>query len=158
MHRIDLLCKRSTVGKLLPDALYIHSSAIDKLDFKLQVILCAAWSHSYVNENPTIIKISRKQPVVSFLYYDGFDIIDHPPLLKSIVVDYRDLNTKVLDFSKRTNRPILHRKETMVAEDYPLYKSFVKTTKKEEAAGFYKDTKRIGTEKGWAKTIKGETV
>ena len=98
MERIDALCKKAPVGKLLPDALYVHVSAIDKLDFKLQVTLCAAWSHAYTNENPTVFKISRKQPVVSFLYYDGFDTIEHPPLLKSIVVNYKDLKTKATDF------------------------------------------------------------
>ena len=158
MKRIDTLCKKSPVGKLLPDSLYVHTSAIDKLDFKLQLILCAAWCYSYTNENPTLIKISRLKPEISLLYYEDFDEIEHPALLKSIHIDYKEKKTKVTDFSKRLNRPILHRKETMVAKDYHLYDKFVSITTKEEAAGYYRDTKRIGTENGWLKTIKGETI
>ncbi len=154
METISNLCRLSKVGKLLPDSLYVHLSAISLLHPKLQSIINLAWSLAFENEAATLVKVSKVSSCVSFLYYDDFDTDPHPPLLKSICVDYDTSKVKVMDFSKRSNRPILHRKETMVDKSYPLYNEFCSITIAEEAKGYYKDTRRIGTEKGWADTIK----
>jgi hypothetical protein len=53
------------------------------------------------------------------------------------------------DYASDGNPPILHRKETLVAPDYPLQARFVRLTPQEEQRGFLADSAVIGTRAGW---------
>lgn len=154
---INTLCKISPLGKLLPDALYIHYSVMKKIHPKLSNLITRARIKSNVYSY-NVIKISRISPIISFLRYDDFDYKDHPALERSTIINYEKDTIKVIDFSQRKNRPILHRKELFVDKDYVHYDSFVTLTQKELTAGYYNDTKFIGTEKGWKKIIKEKCI
>jgi len=48
----------------------------------------------------------------------------------------------------------LHRKETFVTADYPLYEKFAKLTRQEENWGLLEHPSTIGTRKGWQKCLR----
>ena len=80
-------CKNSSVGKCLTNALYVHSSALSKLDYILENYECQARSFVENTERATIIKFSIDRPQVSYLYYPEFDLDPHTQLHQSIIVD-----------------------------------------------------------------------
>jgi DNA phosphorothioation-associated putative methyltransferase len=142
-------CQQSPVGKLLPNALYIHQSALAALDPQLQ-----AYEHcarQYINgQDPfTLIKFYLNQPKLSYLFYPNFDTDPHPALYCSIQVDFRTAQVTRRDYRDRLNPPILHRKETFVTPDYPYYQRFSRLTQQEDAQGLLNDPRRIGTLQGW---------
>jgi hypothetical protein len=65
------------------------------------------------------------------------------------------------DYDTSENPPILHRKETFVTPDYPLYEKFAKLTHQEENWGLLDDTSTIGNPQRLAKmlerTLRGTT-
>ncbi|MCY7367739.1 MAG: DNA phosphorothioation-associated methyltransferase, partial [Chamaesiphon sp.] len=87
------------------------------------------------------------------LYYPDFDTVAHPALQWAMLIDLRDLSLKFRDYSEQDNPPILHRKETFVSENYPLYAKFAKLTKSEEKAGLFSETKTIGNLRGWEQRL-----
>ena len=79
-------CRKSPIGKQLPTALYVHVSAINSLDVKIQDYEKKARLTEEV-ERATIIKISTDKPIVSYLFYPDFDHDPHPALTLSIVIN-----------------------------------------------------------------------
>jgi hypothetical protein len=53
------------------------------------------------------------------------------------------------DYSASENPPILHRKDTFLAADHPLYEKFARLTQPEERHGLLDETLTIGTRAGW---------
>ena len=51
------------------------------------------------------------------------------------------------------NPPILHRKETFVAEDHPLRPKFARLTAAELSKGLFEESSRIGTRHGWEQAL-----
>jgi len=150
---IDEACKKSNLGKLLPDSLYVHTSYIDGLSPILRIFIGCGTVFAGDFSDATLVKINRAKSKISYLYYNDFDKDPHPKLLKSIVLDLSKLKMTEWDYSTRYNKPILHRKETFVGEDYPLYQQFKELTEAEERAGLYNTTHNIGYEKEWDSVI-----
>ncbi len=147
-------CQHSSVGKLLPNALYIHQSALPDLDQQLQ-----AYEHcarQYINEQDpfTLIKFYLDQPKLSYLFYPNFDTDPHPALHCSTQIDCRTRQITRRDYGDRPNPPILHRKETFVTPDYPHYQKFRRLTQQEEAQGLLDDPRWIGTLQRWRSRLK----
>lgn len=147
------LCQKSPLGKKLPNALYIHHSAVPFLALPLQFYERLA--RSYLTEliEPTLIKFQIYQEKISYLIYPDFDQDPHPALRTSIQVDLSTGKNTRRDYHTRENPPILHRKETFVTPDYPYYKTFLELTKKEEELGLLQVTRLIGTRQGWEKVL-----
>ena len=84
---IDEPCERSPVGKLLPDDLYVHRSALDSLKPLLRIY--EGCGRAYVGdvEGANVIKIHRRSGKLSYLVYPEFDDDPHPALLRSIRVN-----------------------------------------------------------------------
>lgn len=61
-------------------------------------------------------------PKISYLHYPDFDTDPHPALRSSMQADLKGLYVGYRDYSAAANPPILHRKETFLAPDYPLYR------------------------------------
>ena len=149
-HRhIISLCQQSTVGKRLPNALYVHVSAIAALVPQLQECDRQAKSLLTKDSKFTIIKFNYDRPTISYLFYPNFDIDPHPVLNQSIQVNFLTQEVQQRDYHNSHNPPILHRKETFVTTDYPHYQLFIKLTKQEEAIGLLNETRTIGTREGW---------
>jgi DNA phosphorothioation-associated putative methyltransferase len=157
-NQLIALCQQSKVGKKLPTALYVHISAIASLDPQLQECDRQARSLLPKESKFTIIKINYEQPKISYLFYPDFDTDPHPALHQSIQVDLQTQTTQQRDYHQSPNPPILHRKETFVNQDYPLYQIFAQLTKQEEAIGLFHETRTIGTRKGWEQRLKEYNV
>ena len=150
---IDLACRSATVGKLTPEALYVHTKDLQKISPLLRVYAGCAEALSGRVEEATLLKMHRLKPQVSFLAYPRFDKDPHPSLSASIVCRLREQRVDYRDFSTRENPPILHRKETFVADDYPGKKKFAQLTRQEERAGLL-NSPTIGTYDGWNEALR----
>lgn len=147
---VDEACKRSPVGKLLPNALYVHRTALDYLEPVLRVYEGCGRAYLGEVEGANLIKIHRFSGKISYLIYPDFDDDPHPPLFRSFKLDMRSRQLESLDFGKNGNPPVLHRKESFLQENHPLREKFARLTAQEEKAGLLDDTATIGTRDGWA--------
>ncbi len=150
---IAAACQKSRVGKLLPDALYVHISALCHLDPLLQRYEAQARQSVDSVEAATLIKFSFDKPSLSYLFYPEFDSDPHPSLSASVQVDLVRGEANRRDYSNSENPFILHRKETFVASDYPCYQQFSALTRQEEALGLLDNPRGIGTRSAWGKRL-----
>lgn len=148
VNSLASLCQRSQVGKKLPDALYIHISAVGHLPDDLQNYNRQAQSLIPHGVEFNLIKFSYGAPKISYLHYPNFDSDPHPSLLFSTMVNLADGSVKTRDYSMTSNPPILHRKESFVTPDYPKYAEFCELTRQEEILSLLNSC-QIGTLKGW---------
>jgi DNA phosphorothioation-associated putative methyltransferase len=147
-------CKQSAIGKLLPNALYVHVSALEALNPLLRLYEGCASRTIGRMDGATLVKFHFNVPKISYLFYPDFDYDPHPSLHTSMQIDLRDLQVVYRDYYLSENPPILHRKETFVTPDYPDYEKFAKLTRQEEKWGLLNETSTIGTRKGWQKCLK----
>lgn len=150
---VNAACAKSSVGKLTPDALYVHVSVLDSLDPLLRVYEGCARALTGAVSEATLIKFSRTAAKVSYLAYPAFDRDSHPALRMSLRADLPRLHVKYRDFSSSANPPILHRKETFVPEGYPGREKFLRLTRQEERAGLLDNASTIGTREGWQRRL-----
>lgn len=143
------------VGKVLPDAVYVHPSYVNTLPPLVQVKIGVAKALLGDIEECNLIKINKMKEKVSFMVYEDFEKVAHPALLCVYVVDLPKMQTKLWDFEGRENPPILHRKDTFVGEDFPGYKKFKALTVKQEKAGLLGHN-HIGTKVKWEGFLKNE--
>ncbi|MEM8830993.1 MAG: DNA phosphorothioation-associated putative methyltransferase [Cyanobacteria bacterium P01_G01_bin.19] len=146
-------CKNSKVGKHLPTALYVHANALSHLDPILKDYERQGRRLVADSSNATIIKLGIDRPKISYLYYPEFDRDPHPQLHQSIVVDLAEEQVSVRQYHNSHNPPILHRKETFVAADYPLYETFKELTQQEVALGLLDNSRHIGTLQEWTRLL-----
>lgn len=151
--QITKLLHQSTIGKHLPQSLYVHISALKFLDISIQEYELEARKIINNIDDFTLIKFSLNEPKISYLFYPEFDHNPHPPLVKSIVVNLADSSTKNIDYNQSNNPPILHRKETFVNEDYPHYQTFAYLTELEEQLGLLDNSRYIGTQQQWQQLL-----
>lgn len=146
-------CSGSQLGKLTPEALYVHAAAVQNLGPLLRVYEGCARALTGTVSDGTLIKFSRTGAKVSYLSYPEFDKDPHPALATSLRADLRRLDVKYTDFRESANPPVLHRKETFVPPDYPAREKFVRLTKQEERAELLEETATIGTRNGWSQRL-----
>jgi len=152
-EQISLLLHQSTVGKHLPQNLYVHISALNSLDLLIQEYESEARKIVNNIDDFTLIKFSLNEQKISYLFYPEFDTNPHPPLVKSIVINLEDLTSKNIDYHNSSNPPILHRKETFLNQDYPHYQKFSHLTQLEETLGLLDNPRYIGTQKQWEQLL-----
>jgi DNA phosphorothioation-associated putative methyltransferase len=146
-------CATAQVGKLLPEALYVHVSALESLEPLLRVYEGCARALTGLVSEATIIKFSRIEAKVSYLAYPDFDRDPHPALRASLRADLPRLQVKYRDFSNSENPPVLHRKETFVSQGYPGREKFARLTRQEERAGLLSEPASIGTSRRWQQRL-----
>lgn len=151
---IDQACRQSTVGKLLPNALYVHHSALSSLDPLLRVY--EACGRAFIGEvdGANIVKLHRFSGKISYLVYPEFETNPHPALLRSIKLSLRAQSVDGYDYSQSENPPILHRKETFLEPLHPLYEKFARLTRQEEKHGLLEDSRSIGTKMSWEERLR----
>ncbi|MFM7407733.1 MAG: DNA phosphorothioation-associated putative methyltransferase [Cuspidothrix sp.] len=162
-HPIDIsnigeYCQNNPIGKMLPDAFYIHILALHTLEPWLQEYESRARSSVPQAQAATLVKFSTNKPKISYLFYPDFDTHAHPALQTSIQVDVETLEVSYRDYSDSENPPILHRKETFVTPDYPLYEEFAALTRAQVALGLLNHPKGIGTKLGWEQRLQSYGV
>ena len=148
------LCQRSPVGKHLPDALYVHQSALSALDPNLQAVEAQARTAVPLAAQATLVKFSLSQPQVAYLFYPDFDTEAHPALHGSIQVNLTTGRVGDRDYSTTDNPPVLHRKETFVTPDYRHYDRFCWLTQQEETLGLLDQSRGIGFQQAWEKRLR----
>ena len=158
-------CRRSKVGKLLPEALYVHVSALQALDPLLQRYEHEAQHIASHPEEITLVKFNLQKPTISYLRYPEFDTDPHPALAASIQVNLQSREVTERNYEGTDNPFILHRKETFLTPAYPHYQQFALLTRQEEALRLLDHPRSIGTRLGWEArlaqfkvTVQGHTL
>lgn len=150
---IDEACRASEIGKLTPDALYVHESATDYLSPVLRLFEGCARGYIGQVEGANMVKLSREEPRVSYLSYPDFEDDPHPALAFSLGVHLQTFRVRLRDYSTYRNHPILHRKETFLHTDHPLHAKFARLTRIEEHKGLFENARYIGTREGWERAL-----
>ena len=148
-YAVDQACEKATVGKLLPDALYVHRTALDELPPLLRVYEGCGRQLAGSVDGLTIVKLFRRRPRVSYLTYEDFDRVAHPALCSVVIADLRRLAIHHRDYTQTANPPVLHRKELFVSANYPGRSRFARLTEREEELGLLRNASTIGTMVGW---------
>ncbi len=146
---VDEACRNSSLGKLLPNALYVHRSALDELEPLLRVYDGCARAYLGEIEEANVIKLHRFSGKVSYLAYPDFEADPHPALATCVKLNMRSRQIDFYDYRQSDNPPVLHRKEAFLAPAHPLFVKFARLTRQEERHGLFDDTSTIGTRAGW---------
>ena len=153
MDRVLRAARRSSVGKLTPSAIYVHESAVESLPPLLRLYEGCARGYIGRVDGANLIKLHTDEPKVSYLSYPDFDTDPHPTLAASMTVHLQTFRVRGRGYTASRNPPILHRKETFVASDYPHHGKFARLTRQEESKGLYDAPAHIGTRLGWEKLL-----
>ena len=144
-------------GKALPTAIYIHRSGILKLPPNLSGLIYRAIRNLKLEESEwDILKLYKRDFKFSLLHYPGFDSYPYPPLHTSYSIDLSKLTLRKADYSEAENPPILHRRENFLHPSDPRVNSFKGYTQEGERIGLYEQTQKIGSLKGWERTIRSK--
>jgi hypothetical protein len=73
----------------------------------------------------------------------------HPALLRCVRLSLRTRELHCYDYADSTNPPVMHRKQTFLHPEHPLYAKFARLTRQEEQHGLLTDRADIGTRDGW---------
>ena len=157
MDQIEAACQDAPVGKLTPEALYVHVDYLDRLQPILRVYDGAARQLTGNVDDATLVKLNRLKPQVSYLVYPTFDTDPHPALKYSIVGKLGEARMKHRSFHESRNPPILHRKEAFLPSDDRRFAKFRRLTLQEENAGLL-DRSDIGTRSGWEQILRDNGV
>lgn len=147
-------CQKTKIGKRLPDALYVHTSALSSLPSVLRVYEGCARAYIGSIEGANVVKLSVGKPQISYLCYPDFETQGHPALIGSLIVPLDNFHIQYRDYSDSKNPFILHRKEVLVSTDHPGRKKFECLTRREEKLGLYDNPELIGTTAGWEELLK----
>jgi DNA phosphorothioation-associated putative methyltransferase len=150
---IDDACQRSPIGKLLPDDLYVHRSALDSLEPILRIYEGCGRAYLGEVEGANLLKIHRRSGKLSYLVYPDFESDPHPALWRCVKLNLRTRQIECYDYAAGGNPPVLHRKETFLLPDHDLHAKFARLTAQEERHGLLEEPSRIGTRTGWARRL-----
>ena len=149
------LVKQVQIGKQLPDAVYLHASAIGTLPKELSIIVVKIAGALKISDDAwNVIKFSKRDFRLTLLNYPDFEKDSYPELHQSYTIDLEQLSVRKSDYSNSENPPILHRKETFVTGEYPHVELFRAITLEGEQIGLYENTRNIGFKQSWLRLIK----
>jgi len=138
------------VGKKLPDAIYLHESAMAVVPHDLHAYLFRTIKKIGLVSTPwNIIKFFKKDFKISLLYYPAFFEDSYPALHASHTIDLQKSTVRSSKYENSENPPILHRKETFLESTHPSAPVFKEITEEGENAGLYENTRTIGFKKSW---------
>ncbi len=141
-------------GKLAGGALYLHRSAIETLSSSDSELVVQAEAFLPCEFEWSVVKIIRKKSgQVSFLDYEDFFEAAFPALKRSCIVDLKSGQASVRRYSK-SNPPILHRKELLLAYDDPRRDQYASLTNQLEELGLFQNMHKMGYRKQWVKVLR----
>ncbi len=132
----------------------MHTIALQYLDPLLRVYEGCGRAYLGEVEGANLIKIHRQSGKLSYLVYADFEANPHPALMRSVKLSLRTRELECLDYSSSANPPVLHRKETFLQPDHPLYARFSRLTRQEEAHGLLDEPNGIGTRSAWKERLR----
>jgi len=139
----------TAVGKLLPNVLYVHRSALEALDPLLRIYGGCARAYLGEIDGANLIKLRRHSGKVSYLVRPDFGTDPHPTLLRSVKLSLRSREINCLEHAASAKPLILHRKETFMSSDHPLHAKFTRLSEQEEKHGLLDGSAMIGMREGW---------
>ena len=145
----DAAFKECLVGKLTPEALYMHVGEFGRVPAVIRVYEGCGRALTGTVAAANLVKLHRLKSQVSYLSYPRFDQDPHPALATVVVSRLARLDVMYRDFRDSANPPILHRKETFVGHNYPGREKFARLTEQEERSGLLEDAAKIGTLNEW---------
>ncbi|MBU0946701.1 MAG: DNA phosphorothioation-associated putative methyltransferase [Proteobacteria bacterium] len=138
------------VGKRLPDAIYLHQSAMAAVPNDLHAYLFKTIEKIEIASTPwNIVKFFKKDFKISLLFYPAFFEDSYPALHASHTIDLQKNTVRSSSYEKSENPPILHRKETFLESTHPSVPVFREITREGEKAGLFENTRTIGFKKSW---------
>ena len=102
--------------------------------------------------NYNALKLDRRSRI-SFLMYQDFSA-PFPALDLAFSCNILEGTIRKTDYRRRSNPPILHRKELLLPEDHPLVPPAVRLTEQLESRGAFTNVRTIGTRNGWIARLK----
>lgn len=144
-------------GKRVVDDLYVHLSAVPLLPDQWQADQIRSAVERLTDLQgvaPNVAKLNLKTRSLSLLAYPGFDEDPFPELAASWVFQAGGDGKPVFrSYENSINRPILHRKELLVAPDHALRAEWAALTAAAEELGLFDDTSTIGFRLNWQRLI-----
>ena len=143
------------MGKHLPDAIYLHKSALTCLPSSLKnfvevkIIELGLETSSW-----NLVKFFKREFKISLLNYPEFYTEAFPSLESSHSIDLKTSTCKKIQYKNSKNPPILHRKETLLDPSDPLIPDYQKLTAQAENAGLFENKRIIGFRNNWKKILK----
>lgn len=150
---VSAACEKAAVGKLLPDALYVHRTVLPQLPAVLRVFEGCGRQLVGAIDRMNVVKLSRRRASISYSVYPDFERAGHPTLAETFVIDLARLTIRHHNYRRSSNPPVLHRKELLIARDSPLYPRFARLTAQEERLGLLDPPTYIGTQKQWQEVL-----
>ena len=142
------------IGKQLPDAIYVHETALDAVPLELAAYLARAVAALGLDQKEwNVIKFFKRDHKVALLNYPRFLGDAYPALEHAYTVDLEKKTFRESDYRNSDNPPILHRKETFLKPDHPSVPLFRKITEEGERIGLYQNPRSIGFKKSWERLI-----
>jgi DNA phosphorothioation-associated putative methyltransferase len=139
----------------MPDALYLHVTAIPSLPTVLRAYEELGRTFVGGAEGANVVKLHLDRPAVSYLTYPDFDEDPHPALHRTLGADLQTFRIWSQSFAAMKNPPILHRKELFVSAQYPQRDKFSRFTKQEERFDLYDgSTGAIGNQDQWNERLR----
>jgi len=123
LEQFQELIKGLPCGKLTPQAIYIHKSAL-KLEQLTSFITRIQSALKQKDYDWNIAKFWKNDFKFSLLRYPSFEEESYPELDCSLFIDLDKKHHRMNDYSNSDNPPVLHRKELMVNKDHHLYEEF----------------------------------
>jgi DNA phosphorothioation-associated putative methyltransferase len=147
----------SNLGKRIVDDLYVHLSARSLLADQWQTDQISRAIERLVDLSgaiPNVAKLNLKSRRLSLLAYPRFEEDPFPELAASWVFAAEGDESPVFrSYENSINRPILHRKELLVAPDHAKREVWAALTATAEQLGLFDDTATIGFRLNWERLI-----
>lgn len=147
--------KSLKVGKHLPDAVYLHKSILSRIDAEALSALIRDMEMRFdiSDANWNLVKLAKRSFKITLLHYPRFEQYAYPELQYSYTIDLQEFTVRKASYATSDNPPILHRKETFIHPEHPLYLTFKAITQEGEAASLYENSKAIGFKQNWERLI-----
>lgn len=140
VNAVERLGASARLGLDVETAMYTQELCLIQIADEKETILIDVMS---------VTDLDRFSGKLSYLAYPEFETDAHPALLRSIKLNMRTQYLECYDYLESPNPPVLHRKETFLADSHPLRERFARLTRQEEKHGLLEDSRSIGTRNGW---------
>jgi hypothetical protein len=125
-----------TLGKRMPDGVYVHVDALPSLPYEIRDAALAAQTLAKLDaEAFQVVKFGRGGWRLSLLYYPGFFEEPFPTLAASWAVDLGARSVTSRSYAAEGNPPILHRKECSCRRRTRAFRDFAELTEAAKRLG-----------------------
>ncbi|MBJ7900739.1 MAG: DNA phosphorothioation-associated putative methyltransferase [Cyanobacteria bacterium RI_101] len=153
LSQLAALSQTSPLGKCFKQSFLIHVNYLDQLPLLLRLYEGCASQTAGRLEGANVVKLSFREPRVSYLVYPQFDALAHPPLTERLDVAVNRLRVSYRDYRGAENPPILHEKDRLVGADYGGYAQFARLSRQEWERGLLDDYGPIRRREGWERRL-----